>query len=374
MRYFNYIRKEKKEELFMNMPMNIDKYTDREILQYGIGALLYVPAIQKNMLMNCINNKFENLNSICICLEDSVGILGEKKAIENLKMFFDELDSRVRKNIIEKENIPLIFIRPRNELVLNNIISALNYMNEYVTGIVIAKANPSKIDNYISILDDNCLNELYIMPIIETKEFILNSSKYAMFNELGIILKKHQDRILNVRVGATDILGYLKLRRGRLMSVYHNMFCKTLIMDIMSCLNEFNLNIVISGSVCEYYNFLIDKQKESFINEILFEKANGIVGKTVINPNQIKYIQCMSAVEYNDYIDACDIINNINCEFGAIASCDSSRMNEIKPHLEWAKKVLTISKVYGVLNKGISYLDLINLNEVYNKNIKIRYN
>jgi hypothetical protein len=34
-------------------------------------------------------------------------------------------------------------------------------------------------------------------------------------------------------------------------------------------------------------------------------------------------------------------------------------MNEIKPHLFWAKKILIKSQLYGVLHEGYTNIDLI---------------
>lgn len=34
-------------------------------------------------------------------------------------------------------------------------------------------------------------------------------------------------------------------------------------------------------------------------------------------------------------------------------------MNEAKPHTNWAKKILKRAEVFGVLNEGVEYKDLI---------------
>ena len=37
------------------------------------------------------------------------------------------------------------------------------------------------------------------------------------------------------------------------------------------------------------------------------------------------------------------------------------KMNEVSPHLKWAKKIMAMSEVYGVLNKGVEFNELYEL-------------
>ena len=54
MKYFNYFT-EKEKELFYKLPKYFDKTYDINILKYAIGALLYIPEIQKDMLYKVID-------------------------------------------------------------------------------------------------------------------------------------------------------------------------------------------------------------------------------------------------------------------------------------------------------------------------------
>ncbi len=46
-----------------------------------------------------------------------------------------------------------------------------------ITGILIPKANSELIENCIEALDSMNLQDMYVIPIIETKEFIYNEKK-----------------------------------------------------------------------------------------------------------------------------------------------------------------------------------------------------
>ena len=35
------------------------------------------------------------------------------------------------------------------------------------------------------------------------------------------------------------------------------------------------------------------------------------------------------------------------------------KMNEYKPHYKWAKKIMKLAYIYGVLNEGVDYNELI---------------
>ena len=48
MRHFDYLKSEIEEELFYKLPENIDKNTELNLLKYSVGALLYIPAINKD--------------------------------------------------------------------------------------------------------------------------------------------------------------------------------------------------------------------------------------------------------------------------------------------------------------------------------------
>ena len=57
-------------------------------------------------------------------------------------------------------------------------------------------------------------------------------------------------------------------------------------------------------------------------------------------------------------MDANTILNSIDSIYGVSKGILGGRMNEVNPHLLWAKKTLILSQIYGVLNEGVDYNEL----------------
>ena len=88
-------------------------------------------------------------------------------------------------------------------------------------------------------------------------------------------------------------------------------------------------------------------------------KYHGLIVKTVIHPMQIQIVQALSTVSYEDFTDALDILDSTDSKYGVSKGVLGERMNETNPHFLWAKKTLILSKIYGVLNKGVDYEELL---------------
>lgn len=355
--YLNYIDENIEDKLFYKKPINLDKNTDLEILKYSLGSFLYIPAIQEKMLNNILNKKIKDLCTFAICLEDSVGDKGEEEAIDNLNSFFERLSIKIKNKDILKEEIPFIFIRPKNEGNLKKISHIVSQYKELIMGIVIPKANSERVDSFINILDENNLSDMYILPIIESPEFIQSNTKNESFIKMAFVINKYKERILNIRIGVTDILGYYGIRREKTLSIYDNVIYKMFVSDIISYLQ--GLDIPISGGVSEFFNLSDSHILNSYEKEMLLDRLNGFIGKTVIHPKQLTLVQLFSVVSYEDYLDAKAILSNLDNKFGALGSLNSDRMNEVKPHFKWAKKIMTLASIYGVYNEGLSFRDAL---------------
>ena len=356
MRYFDYIEKEHRDKIFFKKPEEFNKNSNKDILKYALGAFLYVPATQYNMIYKSILENTKVSRPLAICLEDAVGVNGEEYAIEALGLVLEHI-----KNKMDFNDIPLIFIRIRNHKQLNKIKDIIYKNSDIITGILIPKANGKIIEECINFLDLISLNYMYALPIIETKEFIHKESKDEEFLKLYKVLLKYKDRILNIRIGLTDILGIYGIRRSKEFSIYENIICSNFINDVITYLSREELDIPISGGVSEFYNTKNEKIKNEFIREIMLDKFHGLVGKTVIHPNQVKIVQTFCIVTYEDYMDAKMILDSIDSKYGVSRSISGERMNEINPHLPWARKTIILAKIYGVLNKGVDYDELLKI-------------
>ena len=60
-------------ELAEKPSMEWNKNTPKEILQYTLGGLLYMPATNVKIVDDILNKKYPYLKSFVLCLEDSIG-------------------------------------------------------------------------------------------------------------------------------------------------------------------------------------------------------------------------------------------------------------------------------------------------------------
>ena len=211
----------------------------------------------------------------------------------------------------------------------------------------------------MGILNSFGLDNLYIIPIIESSHFIYKEIKEEYFREMYSSILNHKERVLGIRIGLTDVLGMYGIRRKREFCIYDNLIGTSFIEDVINYLNRDELDIPISAGVSELFNMDDEKIRELYIKEIKLDRYHGFVGKTVIHPKQIEIVQALSTISYEDYIDAKDIIENYYSEIGVKKSSNGDKMNEYKPHYKWAKKIMKLAYIYGVLNEGVDYNELI---------------
>ena len=218
------------------------------------------------------------------------------------------------------------------------------------------EASEESIDQIVNISN---LNNLYIIPIIESSKFIYKEIKETQFQKMYYSILNHKDKILGIRIGLTDVLGMYSIRRKREFCIYDNLIATSFIQDVINYLNREELDVPISAGVSELFNMDDEKIKNLYIKEIELDKFHGFVGKTVIHPKQVEIVQALSSITYEDYMDAQDIIKNYNSQIGVKKSSSGDKMNEYKPHYKWAKKIMSLAYIYGVLNKGVDYNELI---------------
>jgi citrate lyase beta subunit len=80
------------------------------------------------------------------------------------------------------------------------------------------------------------------------------------------------------------------------------------------------------------------------------------VGKTIIHPSHLRYVNAMQAVTSEEYEDASQILN---ASGGVVKSKQANKMNEINPHRNWARKINLRAKAYGVIEDESYYLKLM---------------
>ena len=95
LRYFNDLAAIGKEDLFYRKPEMVTKHTDKQRLSYSLGALLYMPATREDIAHLIITNKFKELVTVAICLEDAIGDHEVERAENKLVTHMQQIQAAV---------------------------------------------------------------------------------------------------------------------------------------------------------------------------------------------------------------------------------------------------------------------------------------
>lgn len=370
---------------FVKAPVDFNKHTDRDILQYCLGSTLYMPGTKD--IKEKVINKDLDVTSFVMCCEDAIKEEDLPAAEQNILDTLDYLADKIEDGSISINDIPLIFIRVRNPLHFKTFSQRITKKQASVlTGFNFPKFNSHNALDVLRTLVEvnNRLGVvLYGMPILEGEECAFRESRNQELLLLRNILEPYKQLILNIRVGGTDMSSLFGVRRGINSTVYDIMAVRDALSDILNFFNRYN-DYCVSAAVWEYFraykeddideiikrnfhNALIKGQNivnpaiDGLLKEVLIDRANGFVGKTIIHPTHAKFVNAMFTVVEEEYNDALQILNTSG---GVIKSEGGGKMNEIGPHHRWAEKIISRAEVYGVVKNEDSVLSLVlGLNE-----------
>ncbi|MBU8916151.1 HpcH/HpaI aldolase/citrate lyase family protein [Bacillus sp. FJAT-29953] len=394
MRFFTYFYEDELMRYFYKRPEEFNKYSGRELLSYGLGATLYMPADRTNFHQEILSKKLSGLTSVVIDLEDAVG---DSRVFRAESLLVDELQKLFRalkEGFISIEELPLMFVRVRNLKQLQTVKERLEDAVHLLTGVVLPKFSSENGAELLHAVLKIHTNEhpFYAMPILETGRVIHKETRIEELVRIKRIVDRYKEIVLNIRIGATDFCGLYGIRRSPDTTVYDIAILRDCISDIINIFGRIDGSYVVSGPVWEYFSAknrmlkpqlrqtpfrerygdeglhwrrrLIEENLDGLMRETLMDIANGISGKTVIHPSHIKIVQSLNVVPYEEYVDASNIIKAATGEIGVMKSDFANKMNEIKPHHYWAEKIMLKSRLYGVLHEEFTNIDLIK-KEVY---------
>ena len=310
-----------------------------------------------------------------------------EEAEKNVIHVLDVLSTALDNGELTYEDLPLIFCRVRSQEQFIRFAEQLTKHHvKALTGINFPKFNAHNGNVYMFYLKH--LNEkfgeiLYGMPIIEDPEAAFKDTRMTELISIKEILDKYKDIVLQVRVGATDFSSYFGVRRGVDYSIYDILTVREILSDIINVFGR-NNDYVISGPVWEYFraskNMMFDElpsydiedcllkripivntEIDGLLREVILDKANGFVGRTVIHPTHIKYVNAMQAVTEEEYRDALNILSSE--KGGVFKGENGNKMNEVKPHTNWATKIYMRARAYGVIENENSYIKLFSPDE-----------
>lgn len=379
------------EMIFYKKPQPFTKWETADILSYALGATLYMPASMPTIVSLIQSQKYKELTSLVIDLEDAVGdaelVDCEAKLIEDIS----ELYALYQQKQLLLQELPLLFVRVRHVEQFQRLTTVLGKKQEILTGYVFPKFTAEQGAHYFELLEQTILENdliLYGMPILESREVLYKESRMKALLDIKAVLHQYKARVLNVRIGATDFCGIYGIRRRMDSTIYDISVIRDCIADIVNILGREEDGFIISGPVWEYFNnqrvlkpalrvtpfsekgaldtrkALLDDCLDGLMKEVLMDKQNGIVGKTIIHPSHIRVVHALYAISYEEYLDALSIIENNDGQKGVMKSHYANKMNEIKPHMRWAQRILKQAHVYGVYHESVDFASLLLQSEI----------
>lgn len=369
---------------FVVPPEDFDKHTDRELLQYCLGAAMYMPGY-KDFLPKILGNAMPGLTTIVLCFEDACPEERVPEAMANVHRLLARVTQATESGEMDPGKVPLIFARVRNLAQFKAFAAELTPEEaRSLCGINFPKFNAENGHEYYAYLQD--LNErlgeiVYGMPIIEDPEVAYKETRMTELTGIKKILDKYHDLVLQVRVGGTDFSSVFGVRRGVDYSLYDIMVVRECLSDIINVCGR-NNDYVISGPVWEYFRApkemmfeelpkhgledylmrrkpLVNNEIDGLLREVILDKANGFVGRTVIHPTHVKFVNALMAVTKEEYDDARQILGTGG---GVVKGAGGNKMNEIRPHTNWAKKTCNRARAFGVIENEGAYVKLFAVN------------
>lgn len=314
--------------------------------KYKVGALLYSPALNRKVADSVITEKFTTPYSLALCLEDTI-------ADDSVEMAEKQLSITLKKILEASETVkfymPMIFIRVRNSNQMLHLYEEYKECFSIVKGFIFPKYSLENADEYnqtIKLINKSSSHKFYMMPILESKDIVEYSTRHTVLKEIKDKIDSVKDIVLNIRVGGNDFSNEFAARRHYDETIYDILPIAQLLGDILTV---FSREYVVSGPVWEFFASDNAEWKRGLINELKLDRLNGFVGKTVIHPKQIHVVNEALKVSRKDYEDAKEILNWDENGLQVGKSFAGERMNEVKTHINWAYKTITLAEIYGIL-------------------------
>jgi len=363
-------------------PADFDKDTDKELLQYCLGGTLYMPGTRR-ITDRILSGGASELTSMVMCFEDAVKAEDVPDAEDNVLEHLSRIADALEGGQIDVARVPLTFLRVRTSAQFQHFAQRLTKRQATVlSGFVFPKFYSTNATEYLDqlvSLNDVLGTRLYGMPILEGSAIAYREMRVEELHRLKELLQPYRDFILNIRVGGTDFSSLFGVRRDMYSSIYDILPVRDALSDILNFFNRAEDTYTVSGPVWEY--FLAHKQDDvadllrkpihqslmtrqpilnpaidGLLREVVLDKANGFVGKTVIHPSHLRFVNAMQAVTLEEYEDAMQILD---AGGGVAKSPRGNKMNEANPHRTWASQTVMRAKAYGVIGGEEEYMHLL---------------
>lgn len=385
-RHFGFLPPEQAEELFLQLPQGFDATTDRRTLAVGLGATLYTPGTREDYARRIGHLVREGVASSVLCLEDAISddavADGERNVVRQIR----SLDAA-------GGDSPQVFVRVRHPDQVRTIVKRLEDSARALTGFVFPKFTAATGGDYLEVLAEQRAATglpLYGMPVLETGEVLYSETRVAELVAVRALLAAHEEAVLAVRIGATDLCGLYGLRRSPDLTVWDLALIREALADIVNIFSRDDA-FTVTGAVWEYFtgserlfkpqlrqspfgradlpgapalrHDLIRHDLDGLMREVVLDKATGIVGKTVIHPSHVRPVHALYVVTHEEFADAQTTLGMTGG--GVTGSTYSNKMIESRPHARWAAHTMRRAAVFGVLHRDRTFVDLLHISDAH---------
>ncbi len=378
--HFDFLTDDVRDTLFHVPPQPVGPNSAPELAAMHLGATLYCPATRPQLAGDVGRSRTRGVTSMVLCLEDSV-------ADDELASAERNLVGQLRTAHTERLAIPRLFVRVRSAEQITDLVHRLGPAVAVLSGFVLPKFTAANGRGYLDALGTAAGSsgvDLQAMPVIESAGVAHLETRTHELAAIRDMLGEHRERVLAVRVGATDFSGVFGLRRSAEMTVYDVRVVANAIADVVNMLGRADgTGFTVTGPVWEYFtggerlfkprlrssvfaehgaqelrHSLLLHDLDGLIREVQLDKANGLVGKTVIHPSHVAAVHALSVVTHEEFADA-NVVLSAASPGGVVRSEYGNKMNEVNPHRLWARKVLLRAHCFGVAGLDVSFVDLL---------------
>lgn len=380
MRHFGFLDLPERDRLFLHAPEPFTADCDPDLLGVALGATLYCPATRPRLADDIARRAAAGVTSVVVCLEDSVAdrdlAAAERNAIAQLRRLATLPGER-----------PLIFVRARTAGQIAMVMAGLGAGADAVAGFVVPKLTEETGAAFFEATvaaAERLGRRLLVMPVLEDPEIAHLETRRDGLLSARRLVDKYRELVPAVRVGATDLSGGYGLRRPREFTVWDVRVVADVLADVVNVFGrDQGGDYVVTGPVWEYFPTaervfkpllreapfidhdertlraeLIARDLDGLIREVLLDRANGLLGKTVIHPSHVAAVHALSVVTAEEFRDVEDVLAS-NGAGGVTASRAGNKMNESKPHAAWARRTLQRARIFGVAREGVTFVDLL---------------
>jgi citrate lyase beta subunit len=383
-RHFGFLTPEQGEDLFAHLPKAFDTGTERRTLAVGLGATLYTPGTRTDYAQRIGELVREGVASSVLCLEDAIHDDAVGDAENNVV-------TQLRALHASGAETPQVFVRVRHPDQVRTLVKELEDSAPALSGFVFPKFTAATGSDYLDALAEVRASTglpLYGMPVLETGEVLYAETRLPELLAIRSLLSQHQDAVLAVRIGATDLCGLYGLRRSPDLTVWDLALIREALADIVNVFARDDA-FTVTGAVWEYFTGaerlfkpllrqtpfgrpdlpgapelrydLIQHDLDGLMREVVLDKATGIIGKTVIHPSHVRPVHALYVVTHEEFTDAQTTLGMTGG--GVTGSAYSNKMLESRPHARWAAHTLHRAEVFGVLRDDRTFVDLLHVDE-----------